>query len=117
MIPAISEYWIRAATVPAVSGAQVCGFILVVITERTKCGITRCNMHDFGSPACKPTIVGSLWSQERFGPGLRIVFRSQSAGDRGQLRAQLSRSFLNEVSSREVFSFWFVLALTADLRI
>jgi hypothetical protein len=68
MIPAISEYWIPAATVPAVSGAQVCGFILVVITERTKCGITRCNMHDFGSPACKPTIVGSLWSQERFGP-------------------------------------------------
>jgi len=48
MIPAISEYWIRAATVPAVSGAQVCGFILVVITERTKCGIARCNMHDFG---------------------------------------------------------------------
>jgi hypothetical protein len=68
MIPAISEYWIRAATVPAVSGAQVCGFIFVVITECTKCGITRCNMHDFGSPACKPTIVGSLCSQERFGP-------------------------------------------------
>jgi hypothetical protein len=68
MIPAISEYWIRAVTVPAVSGAQVCGFILVVIAERTKCGITRCNMHDFGSPACNPAVVGSPWSRERFGP-------------------------------------------------
>jgi hypothetical protein len=68
MIPAISDYWIRAVTVPEVIGAQVRGFILIVITERTKCGITRCNMLDFGSPACKPAIAGSLWSQERFGP-------------------------------------------------
>jgi hypothetical protein len=65
MIPAISEYWIRAVTVPAVSGAQVCGFILVAIAERTKCGITRCNMHEFGSRACNPAIVGSPWSRER----------------------------------------------------
>ncbi len=71
MIPAISEYWIRAVTVPAVIGAQVCGFILVVITERTKCGITHCNMLDFGSPACKPAIAGSLWSQE--GSGQYVV--------------------------------------------